>query len=240
MTTAAEKVLAEKAEKNPGVGVNAGEKTADKTAVTSAVPASSGAPPVDKRRALGRGLESLLGGPRIVGPGVAPPAGSSVSHQNASSVTSSLTSAVPSFAASSDGARHEPHAGSTVVGDLSAGAAPRVHGEEITELPLDAIAENPYQTRMLFNSELLSELAHSIEAHGVLQYRGLSVLMSHRAHPGDAVCAARIAKLREDSGDWRRVNDEQAAEMTVVKIFSARIYVAWSKPRLSMLSRNFG
>ena len=73
MTTAAEKVLAEKAEKNPGVGVNAGEKTADKTAVTSAVPASSGAPPVDKRRALGRGLESLLGGPRIVGPGVAPP-----------------------------------------------------------------------------------------------------------------------------------------------------------------------
>ena len=58
MTTAAEK-----AEKNPGAGVNAGEKNADKTAVSSAAPGSSGAPPVDKRRALGRGLESLLGGP---------------------------------------------------------------------------------------------------------------------------------------------------------------------------------
>ena len=244
MTTAAEKVLAEKAEKNPGAGVNAGEKTADKTAVTSAVPASSGAPPVDKRRALGRGLESLLGGPRIVGPGVAPPAGSSVSHQNASSVTSSLTSAVPSFAASSDGARHEPHAGSNVVGDLSAGAAPRVHGEEITELPLDAIAENPYQTRLLFNSELLSELAHSIEAHGVLQPIVVrpaidgkyALILGERR-----LRAARIAKLEKIPAIVRRVNDEQAAEMTVVENIQRQdLRCMEQAAAFSMLSRNFG
>ncbi len=77
-------------------------------------PRSSGAPPVDKRRALGRGLESLLGGPRIVGPGVAPPAVLLF-------LTKTRLLLRRSRSRSSDGARHEPHAGSNVVGDLSAG-----------------------------------------------------------------------------------------------------------------------
>ena len=231
MTTAAEK-----AEKNPGAGVNAGEKTADKTAVSSAAPASSGAPPVDKRRALGRGLESLLGGPRIVGPGVAAPTASSVSHQNAPSIASSVPS--------SDGARHETHPGSNVVGDLSAGVAPRVHGEEITELPLDAIAENPYQTRLLFNSELLSELAHSIEAHGVLQPIVVrpaidgkyALILGERR-----LRAARIAKLEKIPAIVRRVNDEQAAEMTVIENIQRQdLRCMEQAAAFSMLSRNFG
>ena len=231
MTTAAEK-----AEKNPGAGVNAGEKNADKTAVSSAAPGSSGVPPVDKRRALGRGLESLLGGPRMVGPGIAPPAASPVSHQNASSITSSVPS--------SDGARHEPRAGSNVVGDLSAGAAPRVHGEEITELPLDAIAENPYQTRLLFDSELLSELAHSIEAHGVLQPIVVrpaidgkyALILGERR-----LRAARIAKLEKIPAIVRRVNDEQAAEMTVIENIQRQdLRCMEQAAAFSMLSRNFG
>ena len=231
MTTAAEK-----AEKNPGAGINAGEKNAEKTAVSSAAPGSSGAPPVDKRRALGRGLESLLGGPRMVGPGIAPPAASPVSHQNASSITSSVPS--------SDGARHEPRAGSNVVGDLSAGAAPRVHGEEITELPLDAIAENPYQTRLLFDSELLSELAHSIEAHGVLQPIVVrpaidgkyALILGERR-----LRAARIAKLEKIPAIVRRVNDEQAAEMTVIENIQRQdLRCMEQAAAFSMLSRNFG
>ena len=231
MTTAAEKT-----EKNPGAGVNAGEKNAEKTAVSSAATGSSGAPPVDKRRALGRGLESLLGGPRMVGPGIAPPAASPVSHQNASSITSSVPS--------SDGARHEPRAGSNVVGDLSAGAAPRVHGEEITELPLDAIAENPYQTRLLFNSELLSELAHSIEAHGVLQPIVVrpaidgkyALILGERR-----LRAARIAKLEKIPAIVRRVNDEQAAEMTVIENIQRQdLRCMEQAAAFSMLSRNFG
>jgi len=231
MTTAAEKT-----EKNPGAGVNAGEKNAEKTAVSSAAPGSSGAPPVDKRRALGRGLESLLGGPRMVGPGIAPPAASPVSHQNASSITSSVPS--------SDGARHEPRAGSNVVGDLSAGAAPRVHGEEITELPLDAVAENPCQTRLRFNAERLSELGGWSEARGVLQPIVVrpaidgkyALILGERR-----LRAARIAKLEKIPAIVRRVNDEQAAEMTVIENIQRQdLRCMEQAAAFSMLSRNFG
>jgi ParB family chromosome partitioning protein len=172
----------------------------------------------------------------MVGPGIAPPAASPVSHQNASSITSSVPS--------SDGARHEPRAGSNVVGDLSAGAAPRVHGEEITELPLDAIAENPYQTRLLFNSELLSELAHSIEAHGVLQPIVVrpaidgkyALILGERR-----LRAARIAKLEKIPAIVRRVNDEQAAEMTVIENIQRQdLRCMEQAAAFSMLSRNFG
>src|SRR5438045_2695630 len=74
------------------------------------------------RKALGRGLESLLpGGPRVVGGATAPvtiPGGSG------------------GAAASSQGA---------VIGDIQAQAA-RLAGEAVLQIPLELIDRNPYQT----------------------------------------------------------------------------------------------
>ena len=207
MTTTAEKVLADKAEKNSGAGASAGEKVAEKTAAGTAAPVTA-----DKRRALGRGLESLLGGPRIVGAGA--PAGAS------SSSVDSSTGGVPG--GSVHAGAPASHEGSNFVGDLSAAAArpSRDHGEEISELPLDVVTENPYQTRQLFDSEMLYELAHSIEAHGVIQPIVVrptkdgkyALIMGERR-----LRAAKLAKLEKIPAIVRRVNDEQAAEMTVIE-----------------------
>src|SRR5262249_47762767 len=42
-------------------------------------------------------------------------------------------------------------------------------GNIVTQIPLDNIDKNPYQTRYLFDKELLEELADSIRANGVVQ-----------------------------------------------------------------------
>lgn len=39
----------------------------------------------------------------------------------------------------------------------------------IIEIPLDEIRSNPYQPRVIFDSEALEELANSIKEHGIIQ-----------------------------------------------------------------------
>src|SRR6185369_17827746 len=157
MTTAAEKLDEGNKSAGKDAGANAagdahaekpGEKAAGPAAVGTALGTAAATPP-DKRRALGRGLESLLGGPRVVAP--ATPGGFSSSGPRA---------ATPA-----------PQEGSNFIGDLSAAAArpPRTAGEEIEHLPIAAVAENPYQTRTYFGPSLMEELAASIKAHGLLQ-----------------------------------------------------------------------
>ncbi len=152
---------------------------------------------MEKRRALGRGLESLLPGPRVV----------STEHRVPSS---EVADAVRRPAAASAAAAEPPVGESGVAGksqvpfetveihavaegeiEASAGAlAPHesqsdVPAEGITlqavaaeagpraisvkAIPLDCVEENPYQTRYIFDKESLQELADSIKVNGVLQ-----------------------------------------------------------------------
>ena len=148
---------------------------------------------VEKRRALGRGLDSLLpSGPRVV--------------ENAG------------------GAAAVPQPG--VVAEIQAQAAGR---EAVTEIALDLIDENPYQTRHFPNTDLVSEelvatslheLADSIRVNGVIQpisvrpgTAGRYVLIL-----GERRCrASRIAGRTTIPAIVRKVSDQQAAEMTVVE-----------------------
>ena len=124
--------------------------TAEKTTVAEKPAAAVAAvdKPViapDKRRALGRGLESLLpGGPRVV-------AG---------------TAAGAAAAGTTE----------VAIGDLQAQAARAAAGETILHISLDAIDQNPYQTRCVTREstsedgiDSLHELAESIRANGVIQ-----------------------------------------------------------------------
>ena len=80
---------------------------------------------VEKRRALGRGLDSLLPGPRVVESG------------NAGGAPA------PHSAPASHGA---------VLAEVQAQAA---RGDSVVEIPLELIDENPYQTRYFAKDELL-------------------------------------------------------------------------------------
>src|SRR5208282_1363286 len=97
----------------------------------------------EKRRALGRGLESLLPGPRPV----VPPLPQSARKDGPPTVASPLPQTVDQLQA--------------------AGQAPE--GELAFELALDLIDQNPHQTRQEFDPMALGDLAGSIQAQGVLQ-----------------------------------------------------------------------
>ena len=175
----------------------------------------------EKRKALGRGLESLLpSGPRVV-------AGTAVSGAN--SAAAPVPSAAPAVAGGPEfgsapmestrtgvSAPHIPVGG--VVPEIQAHAARRA-GDEVREIPLDEIDENPYQTRRFFNEEMLEELADSIKANGVLQpvvvrpHEGRFILVL-----GERRCrASKLAGKPTIPAIVRRVSDQHAAEMTVVE-----------------------
>ena len=102
----------------------------------------------EKRRALGRGLESLLPGPRVV---TSPTTQTSASSQLQAPRSEALE---PSVAG--------------LVTDLRA-EAQMPEGDHAVLLELDQIGQNPYQTRREFDPQALAELAASIQAQGVLQ-----------------------------------------------------------------------
>ena len=142
----------------------------------------------EKRRALGRGLESLLPGPRVV---VAPaptlpqsarkdgaparsdaPATSSPSSVSSSSLSSSSDFSAADFSAAQGGPAGTPGAApiAETVDSLQAVASGRAaDGEMVFLLALDQIEQNPYQTRTEFDQKALTDLAGSIQAQGVLQ-----------------------------------------------------------------------
>ena len=179
---------------------------------------------VEKRRALGRGLESLLpGGPRVV-PATEPTLAQSARKDGAPS--GELEAAgVP--AAGPRGVR-EQDALATAGGtpalqggvDLQAVAERRPDGSAALELALDSIESNPHQTRMDFDDELLKELARSIQVQGVLQPivvrpgvdgRYVLILGERRLR------ASRISGKATIPAIVKRVSEQQAAEMTIVE-----------------------
>src|SRR5208282_4597548 len=132
---------------------------------------------IEKRRALGRGLESLLPGPRVVAPVPAVP--QSARKDGAADSTSSQFPVLSS---------QEGKAGSTADGDASSGGGGGLPGAmpgtlervqaaaaglpvdgEVVQIELGMILQNPYQTRTEFDPKALTDLAGSIQAQGVLQ-----------------------------------------------------------------------
>jgi ParB family chromosome partitioning protein len=178
---------------------------------------------VEKRRALGRGLESLLpGGPRVV-PANAPPSAQNARKDGAAS--EDLAATVPPGGPGEVRRQALATAGETPAlhggVDLQAVAARRSsEGSPALELALDSIEGNPHQTRMDFDDELLKELARSIQVQGVLQPivvrpgvdgRYVLILGERRLR------ASRIAGKTTIPAIVKRVSEQQAAEMTIVE-----------------------
>jgi len=172
----------------------------------------------EKRRALGRGLESLLpGGPRVV------PSNDPAAAHGARTDGNSGTLEAPSAVAEPVGRVKDPspHERGEETVDLQAVAARRSpEGSAALELALDSIESNPHQTRMDFDDELLKELARSIQVQGVLQPivvrpgldgRYVLILGERRLR------ASRIAGKTTIPAIVKRVSEQQAAEMTIVE-----------------------
>jgi ParB family transcriptional regulator, chromosome partitioning protein len=176
---------------------------------------------VEKRRALGRGLESLLPGPRIVtsvqtdGDGGATQVPHSVRDDNnrdPSGVGVELGAVkpgppVPTF-------DQQPDAAISI-------QAQTTPSHMVVNLAIESIDKNPYQTRYVFDQEQLIELRDSIKEHGVVQPvvvrpaeedgRYTLVLGERRLR------ASKMADKETIPALVRRLSPQQAAEMTVLE-----------------------
>lgn len=169
--------------------------------------------PAEKRRALGRGLDSLLpSGPRVVAaaPAVMPaPAPAAVPGEIAELHGAHVSQNRRDMGHPEDRKSPPKH---------SLDGAPS--GDVVEPIPLELIDENPYQTRRSFDPAALKELAESIKASGLAQPvvvrpgengRYLLVLGERRCR------ASKLAGKTTVSALVRRLGNEQAAEMTVVE-----------------------
>ncbi len=180
---------------------------------------------VEKRRALGRGLESLLPGPRVVRPSVEPPAAGVAKTEPLpkppipeSSRIHGAESNVPRFARDDKG----DDKGIAVAGDAPISLPPQAaSGNLVVQLAIDSIDKNPYQTRYVFDEETLAELRDSIKEHGVVQ----PVVVRPAEKEGRYILVLGERRLRASKMAGkdtipaliRRVSPQQAAEMTVLE-----------------------
>src|ERR1700674_1123787 len=185
----------------------------------------------EKRRALGRGLESLLPGPRVVPAAASPTLPQSARKDGAPDAASSQFPVLSSqrgdsSLSSSDGGGGRPGAAvatqaGTVLDQLQAVASGQTaDGETVFLLGIDLIDPNPYQTRREFNEQALAELRDSIAVQGVLQPivvrpgvegRFILILGERRLR------ASKMAGKTTIPVIVRRVSKQQAAEMTLVE-----------------------
>src|SRR5271165_1625745 len=158
----------------------------------------------EKRKALGRGLASLLPGPRVVA--------------STEPRVPSPEQEIPPFAKDAkDGAPSVEEPPSEVI-SIQAQA---VNHHMVSQLAMELIEKNPYQTRYVFSEEQLQELADSIKENGVVQPvvvrpaeeegRFILVLGERRLR------ASKIAGQRTIPAIVRRLSPQQAAEMTVLE-----------------------
>jgi ParB family transcriptional regulator, chromosome partitioning protein len=168
----------------------------------------------EKRKALGRGLESLLpSGPRVV-----PSAGGAAPPPDAASQSTVLPEVVA-----------QAHTAS---------------GQAVVQISLQLIAHNHYQTRYHFEKDALEELAESIKANGVVQPivvrpgtlgRFLLILGERRCR------ASKLAGKTTIPAIVRKVSEQQAAEMTVVENLQRQdLNCMEQAAAFGKLSRDFG
>jgi ParB family chromosome partitioning protein len=183
---------------------------------------------MEKRRALGRGLESLLPGPRVVsGAGAPISSGGGASEQQVPHFVRNdkplgvAAAAVPQVAAEmADVAPDVPLPGETITIQAVADTS-RTPANFVVNVAIDDIDKNPYQTRYGMDDELLEELAESIRINGVVQpvvvrpaeKEGRYILIL-----GQRRClASKMAGKTTVPALVKRVSEQQAAEMTIVE-----------------------
>jgi ParB family chromosome partitioning protein len=180
---------------------------------------------MEKRRALGRGLESLLPGPRVV---AAPKV---VAADEPITIQAVVDDAATSPLLAKDARNGAPAASSLPAFppqtleeesiSISAQAEGRVPGNLVINLNISDIDKNPFQTRYVDDNDALEELADSIKANGVVQPimvrpseeegRYILVLGERRLHASKKAGNTTIPAL------VRRVSLQQAAEMTIIE-----------------------
>jgi len=199
---------------------------------------------VEKRRALGRGLESLLPGPRMVA--VVPKAQPSVEPITIQAVVEDAAPSPPFAKNANDG---EPSSSSPAAGaelrsggqpgaavptqtlphaasddetiTISAQAESLVPGNLVINLNISDIDKNPFQTRYVDDNDALEELADSIKANGVVQ--PIMVRPSEEEGRYILVLGERRLHASKKAGKTtipalvRRVSLQQAAEMTIIE-----------------------
>jgi ParB family chromosome partitioning protein len=220
--------------------------TADKTAAAEQAGAEKAGARPALRRALGRGLESLLR-----------PAGTSTSATAAGTGAMAAATAPEGATAAAVAAAAVPHAvpeGASSQGDGAAvpgviaelqaqAAARRADGHEVLDIAIELIDLNPHQTRSWTKWEIdsLGELRESIKVQGVLQpvtvrpgKGGRYTLITGERR----MRASRMAGKATIPAIVRIVSEQQAAEMTVIEnlqrrdlncIDLARAYIMLSK-----------
>ena len=89
----------------------------------------------------------------------------------------------------------------------------------IVEIPLDEIRSNPYQPRVIFDSEALEELANSIKEHGIIQpiivkkgIKGYELVAGERR-----TRAARLAGLKNIPAIIKEFNDVEMMEIALIE-----------------------
>ncbi len=175
--------------------------------------------PVEKKRALGRGLESLIPAARTV-PSAPPAAGGYAAG--------SASMAPGQTGAPANGAGEAAVAATGVTIAAMADPAPeRQGGETVYQVRLEEIEASPYQPRKHKSEAALAELAQSIRATGVLQPIVLRYLS-----PGSRGDSAIKYQLIAGERRWlasqragketvpaiiRHVSNEQAMEIALVE-----------------------
>lgn len=155
----------------------------------------------NKKKGLGRGLGSLLGGP----------------------ASEPVTSAAPPVASSAQ--KVSPSSLSNAAGVAAAApavvAAPPVDPEsKIWKVGIDKLSPGEYQPRRHFEKEPLQELAQSIKENGILQ-----PIVARRTKAGKLEIvagerrwrAAQIAGLHEVPVILKNYDDKQALELAIVE-----------------------
>jgi ParB family chromosome partitioning protein len=185
---------------------------------------------VEKRRALGRGLASLLPGPRVVSPesriasvertGSQSSAGTSggAGEQQLPHFVRNDKSEVRNDKSESRNAKTENPDTSVELPSVQPEAGPR---NVVVNISLDLIEKNPYQTRQVFEEEALVDLAQSIKEHGVVQ----PVVVRPGQQQGNYVLVLGERRLRASKMAGketipalvRNLSAQQAAEMTVLE-----------------------
>jgi ParB family transcriptional regulator, chromosome partitioning protein len=233
-----------------GEGSTAGSAAEKSTSENRPVPAH------DKRKALGRGLESLLGSMRAA-----------VHPSSAGSVTAGNAGAAAQVSAQTTGANlGHPGASESVasavgttpttgpaaapvpgyVAEMQAMARRGPDDHEVIDLAIDRIDVNPHQTRSFTDGEIksLEELRDSVKVHGVIQpvtvrpgKDGRYFLITGERR----MRASQMAGKKTIPAIVRVVSEQQAAEMTVIENLQRRDLNCMDLARAYiMLSQDFG
>jgi ParB family chromosome partitioning protein len=200
---------------------------------------------IEKRRALGRGLASLLPGPRVVpaagvrGPGQAEGPSTPLRNDGPADATPSNTVAEMQGIAERSSAEAPELRSDTPMAavptpplqsaadgvpepiTLLGQAEGRMPGNLVVNLAIADIDKNPFQTRYVDTGDALEELADSIKANGVLQ----PIVVRPAEEQGRYILIVGERRLRASKlagkdvipAIVRRVSEQQAAEMTIIE-----------------------